>query len=477
MTEVTTIQPVILCGGSGTRLWPLSRTDMPKQLLPLAGDRTLLQETAARATGPAFAAPMLVAAMAHRFQVVSQLEAIQVSDFELILEPCARNTAPAIALAALRACARDGESLLLVMPADHMIRRNDHFLAAVERATHAARLGHIVTFGIQPTEPATGFGYIVADRAGLLAPGCARVERFVEKPDQETAAGLIAAGNCSWNAGIFLLRADVCLSEIERHAPEVLAACEAALEAGRVAGRFVEPAEAAFAAAPSISIDHAVMERTEFAAVAPVDMGWSDVGSWSALWDVSTRGPSDNVVVGDVIAEDVSGSYLRSDGALLTVFGVQNLVVVRTGDAVLVAGRERSQDLKRVVERLAAAKRTEVASHSVVTRPWGTYQSIAQGNGYQVKRIIVRPGQKLSMQYHHHRAEHWIVVRGTARVTCDDEVKLYQENQSTFIPLGACHRLENPGKIDLELIEVQSGTYLGEDDIVRVQDVYGRAAE
>jgi len=467
--------PIILSGGSGTRLWPVSRKNLPKQFLSLAGKDTLFQQTIARTrTLPEVAAPIVVASEDHRFLAAEQLKQAGVEGATIVLEPVARNTAPAIALGALEALQRDPDALLLMLPADHLITDTAAFAAAVERALPAAREGWLVTFGIRPDRAETGFGYI--RRGAALDADAFRVERFVEKPDLATAEGYLADGGFDWNSGMFLFRAARYLEELGSHQPAMLAAVRAAHAKAAADLDFVRVDKAAFAAVPEDSIDYAVMEKTARAAVVPVACGWSDIGSWSALWLAGAHDADGNLREGDTLVVDTRNSLLRSHGRhLVATVGVEDLVVVSTPDATLVARRDAAQDVKRIVAQLKAAGRSEHEFHRVVHRPWGSYDSLEAGERFQVKRIVVKPGASLSLQKHHHRAEHWIVVSGTAEVTCDDKVFLLSENQSTYIPLGSKHRLKNPGKLPLELIEVQSGSYLGEDDIVRFDDVYGRA--
>ena len=467
---MTDLQPVLLSGGSGTRLWPLSREAYPKQFLPLAGADTMLQATWRRVAPLATAAPIVVANEEHRFLVAEQLRQVGAPRTAILLEPVGRNTAPAIAAAALQAMAGGDDPLLLVLPSDHVVTDEAAFHAAVRQALSAADNGALVTFGIVPAAPETGFGYIQAE----AGEGVRAVRRFVEKPDAATAAGYLWEGGYYWNSGMFLFRASRYLAELERHAPAILAAVRAAIEGAARDGDFIRLDRAAFEASPSDSIDYAVMEKTGRAMVLPVDIGWNDVGSWSALWDVSEQDAHGNAHLGDVIAVDSRNSYAYAR-RLVALVGVDDLVVVETDDAVLVAHKDKVQQVKEVVARLKADQRSHAVLHREVHRPWGSYDSIDQDEGFQVKRIKVKPGGRLSLQSHTRRAEHWIVVRGTARVTRDNDVFELHANQSTYIPLGAKHRLENPGDEVLELIEVQSGDYLGEDDIVRYEDVYGRS--
>jgi mannose-1-phosphate guanylyltransferase/mannose-1-phosphate guanylyltransferase/mannose-6-phosphate isomerase len=469
------ITPVILSGGAGTRLWPLSRALYPKQLLPLVGGETLLQEAARRVADPArFAAPIVVANDEHRFIIAEQLRAIEVAPKAMILEPAARNTAPAVAVAALCALEQDAEALILVMPSDHVIGDRAAFLAAVERAAEAARAGALVTFGINASRAETGYGYIKRGAALGKVEGAFKVAAFVEKPDRAKAEHYLASGDYFWNSGIFLFPARGFLAELERLRPEMAAGARAALKDAKRDLDFLRLDKAAFGAIKGESVDYAVMEHTGNAAVVPVEMGWSDVGSWDALWDLKDKDAAGNVVQGDAVLEEVRNTYVRAEHGLVAALGVEDLVVVTTADVVLVARRDRAQDIKKIVARLEKDRRPELASHLVVHRPWGTYCSIHNGDRVQVKHIMVKPGAKLSLQMHHHRAEHWVVVTGTARVTRGNEEIFLFEDQSTYIPMGTPHRLENPGKIPLHLIEVQSGSYLGEDDIVRFEDTYGR---
>ncbi|MCW2240822.1 mannose-1-phosphate guanylyltransferase/mannose-6-phosphate isomerase [Azospirillum canadense] len=474
------IVPVILSGGSGVRLWPMSREQYPKQFLPLSSDRSMLQETALRVADPArFAPPLVVCNQEHRFVIAEQMRQIGQdagpAGARIVLEPIGRNTAAAAAIAALIIAEQDPDGRLLLLPADHVIQDRTAFLQAVSAAARAADAGQLTTFGIVPTAPETGYGYI---RRGLPLDGqegAYRVAAFVEKPPRAEAERYLAEGDVFWNSGMFLLPARRYLEELERWEPAVLAACRAALAGGRADLDFFRLEEEAFAAAPSISIDHAVMERTDAAAVVPCAIGWTDVGAWSALWDIGAKDEGGNVCHGDAIAWDSRGCYVRSeDGALVALLGMEDAVVVATEDAVLVAAKDRAQDIKPLVEHLKAQGRDEPRQHRRVHRPWGYYQSLHAGDRFQVKRLTVAPGARLSLQKHYHRAEHWVVVNGTALVTRGEDQILLRENESVYIPLGTLHRLENPGKVPLNLIEVQSGAYLGEDDIVRIDDHYGR---
>jgi mannose-1-phosphate guanylyltransferase / mannose-6-phosphate isomerase len=461
------IHPVILSGGSGTRLWPLSREHYPKQLLCLQGDRTLLQQTVSRVDGiVGMAEPILVCNEEHRFLVAEQLRDIKKKPSAIILEPVGRNTAPALTLAALTLKASD-DGLMLVMPADHLIEDVAAFHAAVEIGSGLAKQGKLVTFGIVPTSPETGYGYIKCGKGNDVAA-------FVEKPDAETAARYLASGEYLWNSGMFLARADVWLEELRRYRPDILEACERVFAERRQDGEFERISKDLFQRCPAESIDYAVMEKTDRAVVVPLNAGWSDIGAWSAIWDVSERDAQGNVVQGDVLVHDTRNALLISRHRLVAAVGLDDVIVVETPDAVMVARKDKAQDVKEIVNLLKMSSRDEHLMHRRVHRPWGSYEGIDSGDRFQVKRLIVKPGAAISLQLHHHRAEHWIVVRGTARVTRGDEVILISENQSTYIPLGMKHRLENPGHIPLEIIEVQSGSYLGEDDIVRFEDRYNR---
>ena len=461
--------PVILSGGSGTRLWPLSRECYPKQFLPLVEDISMLQATWRRVAPLAGRRPIVVANQEHRFMAAEQLREMGAEPSAILLEPVGRNTAPAIAVAALEAM-RDGEdALLLVLPSDHVIRDEAAFHAVVQAALPAAREGRLVTFGIVPTAPETGYGYIQA----AAGEGVRAVAQFVEKPDRQTAERYLASGAYFWNSGMFLFRASRYLQELQRWQPAMLAACRQALDEARRDTDFVRLQAERFATCPSDSIDYAVMEKTDAAAVIALDAGWNDVGSWAALWEATPQDAEGNAHHGDVIALNCRNTYAHAS-RLVAMIGLDDVVVVDTDDALLIAHRDQVQQVKDVVGKIKGSGRTHAVTHRKVYRPWGAYDSIDNGERFQVKRITVKPGGALSLQMHHHRAEHWIVVSGTAKVTRGDETILLAENQSTYIPLGVVHRLENPGRLPLELIEVQSGSYLGEDDIVRFEDVYGR---
>jgi mannose-1-phosphate guanylyltransferase/mannose-6-phosphate isomerase len=470
------LTPVVLSGGAGTRLWPLSRELYPKQLLALTSEYTMLQETVRRLAGLSVTAPIVVCNDAHRFIVAEQLRAIGAPAQAIVLEPVGRNTAPAIALAALSALAASsgnagGDALLLVLPADHVIRDLGAFHAAVQIAAEAARSGQLVTFGVVPHAPETGYGYI---QRGAALPKGWRIARFVEKPERGKAQEFLASGGYYWNSGMFVFGARQYLGELRRLAPDIAAACEQAFASAQRDLDFTRVDAAAFAACRSESIDYAVLERTGNAVVVPLDAGWSDVGSWSSLHSACTPDADGNVIRGDVLAEETHDSYLHAESRLVAVVGLNDHVVVETKDAVLVAPRDRVQDVKALVARLKQAGRSEHMLHREVFRPWGSYDSLDSGERFQVKHLSVRPGGVLSLQLHHHRAEHWVVVSGTARITRGEDVFLLEENQSTYIPIGVRHRIENPGKVPLHIIEVQSGAYLGEDDIVRFEDQYGR---
>ncbi|KWF84143.1 mannose-1-phosphate guanylyltransferase [Burkholderia diffusa] len=473
------IFPVVLCGGSGTRLWPLSRGGYPKQYLKLAGDHTLVQQTVLRLQGmPGVEAPIMITNAEQRFIVADQLRSIDVTASAVVLEPVGRNTAPAVAVAALLAMEQSPDALLLVLPSDHVILDDAVFAELAEKAADIASAGHLVTFGIEPTKPHTGYGYIRSGSGLATNDGAFKVDAFVEKPDADTAARFLEEGGYYWNSGMFMLKASIYLDELKRFEPAVLEQVAQSVKQAKRDEDFVRLDADAFGQSPNISIDYAVMEKTDHAVmVTAAGLNWSDIGSWAALAEISDTDETGNTVSGDVLIDDVSDSYIRADHRMVTAIGVKDLIIVETADAVLVTHRDQSERVKKIVECLSASGRQESVTHRKVIRPWGSYESIDQGERFQVKRIIVNPGSSLSLQMHHHRAEHWIVVRGTARVFNGDQVVLLSENQSTYIPLGVTHRLQNPGKIPLELIEVQSGSYLGEDDIVRLDDNYGRDVE
>jgi mannose-1-phosphate guanylyltransferase/mannose-6-phosphate isomerase len=467
------LTPVLLSGGVGSRLWPVSREAHPKQFLPLAGELSMLQDTLQRTVGLEETPPLVVCNEEHRFMVAEQLRQVGIQAGALILEPQGRNTAPAVALAALEVLVEDPEALLLVLPADHLIQNVSAFVEAVGKAVPEAQQGRLMTFGVVPSSAETGYGYIKCGAS--LAEDLYDLERFVEKPDAATAQSYLDSGSYLWNSGMFLLRAGTYLEQLGRFAPDILNSCEQAMREASRDMDFVRPDATVFDQCPSDSIDYAVMEKTEQGGVVALDCGWSDVGAWSALWDVGQRDGEGNVIKGDVILDNCKNSYFRSESRLLAAIGVEDLVVVETADAVMVADRAKVQDVKRIVARLKQQERSEVSLHRRVYRPWGSYESLIVSDRFQVKRIVVNAGQSLSLQLHHHRAEHWIVVTGAAEVTCEDKTFMLGEDESTYIPLGHKHRLANPGRIPLELIEVQSGTYLGEDDIVRFEDNYGRS--
>ena len=478
-TNTTALIPVILGGGTGTRLWPLSRASYPKQYWPLGGDgdATLLQQTHQRLKGlNGLAAPMLICNEDHRFIVAEQMRQIGVEPNAIMLEPIGRNTAPAITVAALQATALGEDPLMLVLAADHLIRDAAHFRDAIDAGRQPAEEGRLVTFGIVPTAPETGYGYIEASQpftSGQLLD--VPITRFVEKPDRSSAEQFLSTGRFTWNSGMFLFKASAMLAELERLVPEVVSCCRAALEQDTTDLEFLRLEREAFAKCPNVAIDVAVMEKTDLGSVLPLDAGWSDVGSWSALWETADRDGNGNVLQGRVIAEGSNNCYLRSEHRLVVGLGVENLVVVETDDAVLIADRSQAQAIKTVVKQLEADGSPEGKAHRKIYRPWGSYTGVVEDHRWQVKRISVKPGASLSLQMHHHRAEHWVVVRGTALVELNGEEQLLGENQSTYIPVGCKHRLSNPGKIPVEMIEVQSGEYLGEDDIVRFEDRYGRS--
>ncbi len=466
--------PVIMAGGSGTRLWPLSRELYPKQFLPLAGEETMLQATVGRVSGfEGMGSPIVLCNEEHRFLAGEQLQQAGVAARSIILEPVGRNTAPAAAVAALQAMEDGDDPVILLLPADHVIRNIEVFREAVMAGELLASEGSLITFGIIPDRPETGYGYIRKGDA-LDRGGAFMVERFVEKPNLKTAEQYLDSGEYLWNSGMFMFRASSLVEELEKLAPEIMETCRQAFALKSPDLDFIRLDKNSFSDCPSVSIDYAVMEKTNRAAVIPLDCGWSDVGSWTSLQEVCGNDTQNNVVQGDVIAEDTTGCYLRSESRLLTTVGLRDHIVVETADAVVVAPRDRSQEVKAIVDKLRADGRREAFSHRRVYRPWGSYEGVDAADRFQVKRIIVKPGACLSLQMHHHRAEHWVVVKGTAKVTIGDKIVTVNENESTYIPVGEKHRLGNPGLIELELIEIQTGAYLGEDDIVRLEDVYGR---
>jgi mannose-1-phosphate guanylyltransferase/mannose-6-phosphate isomerase len=469
------IFPVVLAGGTGSRLWPLSRTLLPKQFLPLITDKTMLQETLRRLDGlPKLQGAVVVCSDDHRFLAAEQLREIGARPAALILEPAGRNTAPAVAVAALHVLSADPDGIMLVLPADHLIRNVARFHEVVGKAASAAVNGRLVTFGIVGREPETGYGYIERGAPLEKIADCYRVARFIEKPDEARAREFIASGRFYWNSGMFVFKASRYLEELGKYRKDILDAAKAAWTASTRDLDFVRLDEKAFLASPSESIDYAVMEKTDDAVVVEADIGWSDIGSWTALWQVGQPDATGNVTVGDVHADDAHNCYVRAEHRLVAAVGVSDLIIVETADAVLVTHKDRSQDVKKTVEALKAKQRDEYLVHKRVYRPWGYYEGLDTGERFQVKRIMVKPGSKLSLQLHHHRAEHWVVVSGTAKVTRGEETLLVSENESTYIPLGTKHRLENVGKVPLHMIEVQSGSYLGEDDIVRLEDDYKR---
>jgi len=463
--------PVILSGGSGTRLWPLSRGQYPKQFLPLTSEHTMVQETMLRLSGlSGLKSPIAVCNEDHRFMMAEQLWEIGVKPAAIILEPVGKNTAPAVAMAALSAESED--NVLLVLPADHVITNIESFHLAITQAEILAKQGYLVTFGIVPTHAETGYGYIMKD--SIQQGSAYKVAAFVEKPDLATAKNYLKSGDYLWNSGMFAFTAGSFLKELEKLNPEMLSVCKQALSAAKTDLDFVRLDKAIFSTCPADSIDYAVMEKTDKAVVIPLNAGWNDVGSWSALWDVTDKDAFGNAISGDVLTVDTRNSYIYSENKLVTAIGVENMVIVETKDAVMIASKDRVQEVKQIVDQLKQLDRSEAQVHRKAYRPWGHYDSVDSGERHQTKRIVVKPGARLSLQKHHHRAEHWVVVRGTALVTRGDEQILLTENESTYIPLGTVHRLENPGVIPLEIIEIQSGSYLGEDDIVRFGDNYGR---
>lgn len=468
--------PVVLSGGSGSRLWPLSRQAKPKQFLALTDDLTMLQNTINRLDGvDGIECPIVVCNEMHRFLVAEQLRQIGSEHQGIILEPCARDTAPAICLAALHALKSNKDELLLILPADHVISDISSFQHTLYEARVMAEKGYLVTFGIKPTRPETGYGYIKAGQKITESDSAYQIDKFVEKPDYKTANNYISSGEYFWNGGMFLCKSSRFLEEMALHSPDVLTSCELALQKATKDFDFIRVNTNNFESSPSISMDYAVMEKTESAVVVPMDAGWTDLGAWSAIHQVLEKDKNGNACKGDVVLQESENCLVFAENRLVTLFGMHNAVVVETSDAIIVADNKSCQEVKLIVEKLKRENRSEATEHRQGFRPWGMYDCIDKGNRFQVKRITVKPGETLSLQLHHHRAEHWIVVSGTAKVRCGDKTSLLTENQSTFIPLGELHQLSNPGKFDLELIEVQSGAYLGEDDIERFDDEYGRA--
>ena len=465
------MKPVVLAGGTGSRLWPKSRAALPKQFLSLTSNSTMLQDTITRLKGTNAEPPVFICNDAHRFLVAEQLRKKNIEHDGILLEPVGRNTAPAIALAALHATKNENDPVLLVLAADHLIKDQSAFHSAITKAEVLANEGKLVTFGIVPDQAHTGYGYI---KAGNVLNVGFEVAEFVEKPELETAKQYVESGDFFWNSGMFMFKASRYIEELGKYHPEMLEICRRAIETEAPDLDFIRVDSEIFSACPDDSIDYAVMEKTDSAAMVPLDAGWSDVGSWTSLWETADKDDNGNVCVGDTILENTKNSYVNAEQRLVSVIGLEDVIVVETKDAVMVAHKDDAQSIKAVVNRLKADKRPEFEFHREVFRPWGSYDSIDSGARFQVKRITVKPGEKLSVQMHHHRAEHWIVVSGSANVTIDDNTQLVTENESVYIPIGAVHALENPGKIPLELIEVQSGAYLGEDDIVRFSDRYGR---
>ena len=465
--------PVLLCGGVGSRLWPVSREARPKQYLNLIGEQSMFQQTLARLDGLPLASPIVVCNEQHRFLVAEQLRQLDIDSPSIVLEPAGRNTAPAIAIAAINAMAKDPDAVLLVLPADHYIADVDALQSAINEALTVVNEGSLITFGLIPNRPETGYGYI---RCGDgLSGSISELAEFVEKPDLATAQTYLESGDYVWNSGMFMFRADAYCEALAMYQPEMLEVCREAMAVASIDMDFVRPDPELFASCPSDSIDYAVMEKTDRGTVVSLDCGWSDIGAWSALWEAGAPDADGNVAVGDVVLDNSRNSYVRSQSRLVTATGIDDLVIVETADAVMVADRHSVQDVKNIVNTLKGLDRSEAHSHHRVFRPWGSYGSLVSADGFQVKRIIVNPGQRLSLQMHHHRAEHWVVVRGVAEVVNGEETFLLREDQSTYIPIGAKHRLSNLGDVPLELIEVQSGSYLGEDDIIRFEDVYGRS--
>lgn len=466
------ILPVIMSGGSGSRLWPLSRKQHPKQFLSLIGENTMLQETVLRLRGLETLAPSIICNKGHRFIVAEQLNEIDALGGDILLEPQGRNTAPAVALAAIKAIEKGSDPLLLVLAADHVISDVDAFHRAIEQAQKCADAGRLVTFGIVPDKPETGYGYIRSGKK-IKSSECLFVEEFVEKPNLKTATSYVESGEYFWNSGMFLFKASTYIQELEKHQPEILSACKTAIQNAKNDSEFIRVDAESFLACPDDSIDYAIMERTEHAAMIPLDAGWSDVGSWSSIWDVKSKDENQNVTRGDVKSIDTSNCLIDARDKLVSTIGVDNLVVVETSDAVLIADQSRVQDVKKIVEQLNREQRQESVQHRTVYRPWGHINLLQRGERYKSKQVTIKPHARLSLQMHYHRAEHWIVVSGTAKVCCDDKESLITENQSTYIPIGAVHSIENPGSIPLVMIEVQTGSYIAKDDIVRLEDLYG----
>jgi mannose-1-phosphate guanylyltransferase/mannose-6-phosphate isomerase len=465
MSDQSLIYPVILSGGAGTRLWPISRRDFPKQFIPLLNEKSPLQDTALRVSGEGHSSPSVICSAAHRFLVAEQMAQIGVHPKNIILEPVGRNTCPAAAVAALMVRDLEPRGLVLLLPSDHLVEEPDAFRRAIERAKSIAEKGYLVTFGVKPTQPETGYGYIKVGSELSDGGGGHHVDRFTEKPTPPQASEYLASGDYAWNSGIFLFRADRMLEELGRHAPDVLTAAVGSWEKALTDLDFVRLAGEAFETAPSISLDYAIMEKTDCAAVIPVEMGWSDLGTWDALWAIAERDEDGNACRGDVLAVDTHGSYLRTDGPVMAVLGLENVIAIAADDALLIASKDRAQEVNAIVKAFDETGSNKHISHTTVYRPWGSFKEIEIGERYQVKQITVKPGARLSLQVHQHRAEHWIVVRGTAKVTRGDEDFLLCENESTYIPQMTKH---------LIIIEVQSGSYLGEDDIIRLEDTYGR---
>jgi len=468
------IHPIILSGGSGTRLWPLSRALYPKQLQPLITDHSVLQDTVRRASGPGFAAPTVICNEDHRFIIAEQLRAIAIEDFEIVLEPEARNTAAAVAVAAITTIRVNPDAILLILPSDHSIADDEGFAAIVAQGAKLSADGYLVTFGMKPDRPETGFGYIECGAPIGSDDDCFEISRFVEKPGLAKAEECLASGRYFWNSGMFMCKAHVLYNEMKVHCPALVELCEMAVADARQDLDFTRLAAEPFRNVNSISFDHAVMEKTDIGAMVPAEIAWSDIGSWKALWEISGKTEDDNVAHGDVLSIDNRQSYLRSDGPLVAAIGLDNLIVVAMDDVVLVVPKDRAQDIKSATEELARLGRPELSGHNRVYRPWGSFQELDSNEGYKVKRLTILPGARLSLQMHEQRAEHWVVVSGTATVTRGTETSDLQANQSTYIPVGVQHCIANNGEEDLHIIEVQTGGYLGEDDIIRIDDVYGR---